>query len=86
MREVRGLRNTLYSSKFAVSLPLKFCSFAKFFSHAKSCAPCAKAKAVSLLTQIGHGQRPGRKQSGGPRPGRRSNKWTQSGRRKFRGS
>ena len=46
MREVRGLWNTLYSSKFAVSLPLKFCSFTKFFSHAKSCALCAKAKAA----------------------------------------
>jgi len=46
MREVHGLRNTLYSPKFAVSLPLKFCSFAKFFSHAKSCAPCSKAKAA----------------------------------------
>jgi len=46
VREVRGLRNTLYSSKFAVSLLFKFCSFAKFFSHAKSCAPCAKAKAA----------------------------------------
>ena len=46
MREVRGLRNTLYSSKFAISLSLEFCSFAKFFSHAKSCAPCAKAKAA----------------------------------------
>ena len=46
MREVRRLRNTLYSLKFAVSLPLKFCSFTKFFSHAKSCAPCSKAKAT----------------------------------------
>jgi len=43
---VCGLWNTLYSSNFAVSHPLKFCSFAKFFSHAKSCAPCAKAKAA----------------------------------------
>ena len=46
MREVCGLWNTLYSSKFAVSLPLKFCSFAKFFSHVKSCALCAKTKAA----------------------------------------
>ena len=46
MREVCGLWNTLYSSNFAVSRPLKFCSFAKFFSHAKSCALCAKAKAA----------------------------------------
>jgi len=46
VREVRRLRNTLYSSKFAISLPLKFCFFAKFFSHVKSCAPCAKAKAT----------------------------------------
>ena len=46
MQEMRGLWNTLYSSKFAVSLPLKFCSFAKFFSHVKSCALCAKAKAA----------------------------------------
>ena len=46
MREVRELWNTLYSPKFAVSLPLKFCFFTKFFSHAKSCAPCSKAKAA----------------------------------------
>ena len=46
MREMRGLRNTLYFPKFAVSLLLKFCSFTKFFSHAKSCAPCSKAKAA----------------------------------------
>jgi len=46
VQEVCRLRNTLYSSKFAVNLPLKFCSFAKFFSHATSCAPCAKAKAA----------------------------------------
>ena len=46
MQEVRGLWNTLYSSKFAVSLLPKFCSFTKFFSHAKSYAPCAKAKAA----------------------------------------
>ena len=46
MREVHRLRNTLYFSKFAISLSLKFCSFTKFFSHAKSCAPCAKAKAA----------------------------------------
>jgi len=43
---VRGLQNTLYSPKFAVSLSVKFCSFAKFSSHAKSCAPCSKAKAA----------------------------------------
>ena len=47
MREVRRLRNTLYSSKFAISLPLKFCFFTKFLSHAKSYAPCVKAKAAS---------------------------------------
>ena len=47
MQEVHRLRNTLYSSKFAISLPLKFCSFTKFLSHAKSCAPCVKAKAAS---------------------------------------
>ena len=46
MREVCRLWNTLYSPKFAISLPLKFCSFAKFSSHAKSCAPCSKAKAA----------------------------------------
>ena len=46
MREVHGLWNTLYSSKFAISLPLKFCSFAKFFSHVKSSTPCSKAKAA----------------------------------------
>jgi len=44
--EVHGLQNTLYSPKFAVSLPLEFCSFAKFYSHATSCAPCAKTKAA----------------------------------------
>jgi len=31
---------------FAISLSFKFCSFAKFFSHTTSCAPCAKAKAA----------------------------------------
>jgi len=36
----------MYTSKFAVSLPFKFCSFAKLYSHATSCAPCAKAKAA----------------------------------------
>jgi len=46
MREVRGLRNLMHTSKFAVSLSFKFCSFTKFFSHATSCAPCAKAKAA----------------------------------------
>ena len=43
---MRGLQNLMHISKFAVSLLFKFCSFAKFFSHAKSCAPCAKAKAA----------------------------------------
>ena len=46
MQVVCGLWNTLYFSKFTVSLPLKFCSFTKFYSHVKSCAFCAKAKAV----------------------------------------
>ena len=46
MREVCGLRNLMHTSKFAVSLSFKFCSFTKFFSHAMSCAPCAKAKAA----------------------------------------
>jgi len=36
----------MHTSKFAVSLPFKFCSFAKLYSHATSCAPCAKAKAT----------------------------------------
>jgi len=35
----------MHTSKFAVSLPFKFCSFAKFYSHTTSCAPCTKAKA-----------------------------------------
>ena len=46
MREVCGLWNLMHTSKFAVSLPFKFCSFAKLYSHATSCAPCAKAKAA----------------------------------------
>ena len=46
MREVCGLRNLMHTSKFAVSLLFKFCSFAKFFSHATFCAPYAKAKAA----------------------------------------
>ena len=46
MREVRRLRNLMHTSKFAVSLSFKFCSFTKFFSHVTSCAPCAKAKAA----------------------------------------
>ena len=36
----------MHTLKFAISLPFKFCSFTKFFSHVKSCAPCAKAKAA----------------------------------------
>jgi len=46
VREVRRLRNSMHTSKFAISLPFKFCSFAKFFSHATSCTPCTKAKAA----------------------------------------
>ena len=46
MREVRGLQNLMHTSKFAISLLFKFCSFAKFYSHTTSCAPCAKAKAT----------------------------------------
>ena len=41
------LQNPVHSAKFAVSLHLIFfCSFAKFYSHATSCAPCTKAKAA----------------------------------------
>jgi len=37
----------VYSAKLAVSFHLIFfCSFAKFYSHATSYAPCTKAKAV----------------------------------------
>ena len=36
----------MYTSKFAISPLFKFCSFAKFYSHATSYAPCAKAKAA----------------------------------------
>jgi len=36
----------MHTSKFAISLLFKFCSFAKLYSHATSCAPCAKAKAA----------------------------------------
>ena len=37
----------MYSAKLAVSFHLIFfCSFAKFYSHAISCASCTKAKAV----------------------------------------
>ena len=36
----------MHTSKFAISLLFKFCSFAKLYSHAMSCAPCAKAKAA----------------------------------------
>jgi len=46
MREVHGLWNFMHTSKFAVSFPFKFCFFTKFYSHATSCAPCAKTKAV----------------------------------------
>jgi len=46
VREVCGLRNLMHTSKFAVSLLFKFCSFAKLYSHATSCAPCTKAKAT----------------------------------------
>ena len=40
------LRNFIHTSKFAISPPFKFCFFAKFYSHATSCALCAKAKAA----------------------------------------
>ena len=40
------LQNFMYTSKFAISPLFKFCSFAKFYSHATSYAPCAKAKAA----------------------------------------
>ena len=46
MREVHRLQNLMHTSKFAISLLFKFCSFAKFYSHTTSCAPCAKAKAA----------------------------------------
>jgi len=46
VREVRGLRNFMHTSEFAVSLPFEFCFFSKFHSHATSCTPCAKAKAA----------------------------------------
>jgi len=46
VREVRGLRNLMHTSKFAVSLPFKFCSFTKYYSHTTSYAFCAKTKAV----------------------------------------
>jgi len=36
----------MHTSKFTVNLPFKFYSFTKFYSHATSCAPCAKAKAA----------------------------------------
>ena len=46
MQEVCRLWNLMHTSKFAVSPPFKFCSFAKFYSHTMSCAPCTKAKAA----------------------------------------
>jgi len=47
MQKMHRFRNTLYSSKSAVSNGLN-CFFAKsfLFSHATSCAPCTKAKAA----------------------------------------
>jgi len=47
MRKMHRFWNTLYFSKSAVSNGLN-CFFAKsfLFSHATSCAPCAKAKAA----------------------------------------
>ena len=40
------LQNPVHFSKFAMSFHLIFfCLFAKFYSHATSCTPCAKAKA-----------------------------------------
>ena len=46
MQKMRGFRNTLYSSKSAVSNWSELLNFAKsfLFSHATSCTPCAKAK------------------------------------------
>ena len=48
MQKMRGFRNTLYSSKSAVSNWSELLNFAKsfLFSHATSCTPCAKAKAA----------------------------------------
>ena len=48
MQKMCGFRNTLYSSKSAVSNWSELLNFAKsfLFSHATSCAPCAKAKAA----------------------------------------
>ena len=48
MRKMRRFWNTLHSSKSAVSNWPEFLNFAEsfLFSHATSCAPCAKAKAA----------------------------------------
>ena len=48
MQKMCGFRNTLYSSKSAVSNLPEFLNFAKsfLFSYATSCAPCTKAKAA----------------------------------------
>jgi len=48
MQKMRKFRNTLYSSKSAISNWPELLNFAKsfLFSHATSCAPCAKAKAA----------------------------------------
>ena len=48
MRKMCRFRNTLHSSKSAVSNWPELLNFAEFFlfSHATSCAPCAKAKAA----------------------------------------
>jgi len=40
------LQNLMHTSKFAISLSFRFCSFTKFYSHTTSYAPCAKAKAA----------------------------------------
>ena len=48
MQKMHGFRNTLYSSKSAVSNWSELLNFAKsfLFSHATSYAPCAKTKAA----------------------------------------
>jgi len=48
VRKMRRFRDTLYSSKSAVSNWPELLNFAEsfLFSHATSCAPCAKAKAA----------------------------------------
>ena len=76
MREVRRLRNLMHTSKFAISLLFKFCSFAEFFSHVTSCAPCTKAKAACKPFDMDGAQKKAKKETVRRVQARKTKQWT----------